>query len=295
MWVAFLTFVVLTALWLPEVMEEVAKFLAMIRAESEKKKPDCIRDDEFEAYYDLIEPRPKPQHRRKKTSAWTGTPPPAPRARREPQAQAEFVFVPRANKETEETARHDPMTRKVRTLKEIKKEIRAFGEGNPEFRDVMHQVFRQVHELNEISEAFDYIGESEDGEKVKRYLATLEKTSEEIRRNFCDIANLLVAAGAKTGEGKLENLNQAEVSRELMTNAEKLQLLRELLQEAALAANQRDGVFSAMDLDAEVQASRVHNDLHEPARAPSDELTLKTARRSRTGGTATQEYTQPTI
>lgn len=150
-----------------------------------------------------------------------------------------------------------------RSLGYMRRHFSGWQKRNSEL-DIIGAAISQIDALEQCQQVFDevthgsYLGELD----VRQHAAleqtftesrkALNQTAEEMRRNFSDIYNLFLAAGAKNGNAKKSDVNSEMLTRELAENNVKLQKLRELNGQVILFVGSISEDRDNVALDAEI-------------------------------------------
>lgn len=150
-----------------------------------------------------------------------------------------------------------------RSLGRMRRHFSGWQKHNPEL-SIIGTVISQIDALEQCQQVFDevthgsYLGEldARQGAALEQTFAesrkALNQTAEEMRRNFSDIYNLFLAAGAKNGNAKKSDVNGEMLTRELAENNVKLQKLRELNGQVILFIGSISEDRGNVALDAEI-------------------------------------------
>ena len=134
------------------------------------------------------------------------------------------------------------------------RKLKKWARTNPDIKSVISVVLSQMQDLATATCIFeDVIKDSEFGHKGRGSRPAFDFTVSQIRRNFIDICNLLILAGANQGKATTKTLDQIALARELNSNRIKLELLNNLNAEVVQLVNQVDTAYDNAMMEAEIE------------------------------------------
>lgn len=141
-----------------------------------------------------------------------------------------------------------------RHIPAMARKLKKWAKTNPDIKSVISVVLSQMQDLATATCIFeDILKDSEFGYRGQESRQAFEFTVSQIRRNFIDIYNLLILAGANQGKATTKTLDQIALARELNSNRIKLELLNNLNAEVVQFVNQVDSAYDNAMMEAEIE------------------------------------------
>ena len=141
-----------------------------------------------------------------------------------------------------------------RHIPAMARKLKKWAKTNPDIKSIISVVLSQMQDLATATCIFeDILKDSEFGYRGQESRQAFEFTVSQIRRNFIDIYNLLILAGANQGKATTKTLDQIALARELNSNRIKLELLNNLNAEVVQFVNQVDSAYDNAMMEAEIE------------------------------------------